>query len=288
MKKRTSAAVHIPVEHQSAPKESWADKEVRKAAEEIASGQFQPTIDEDDFLAVGLARGTAVKDPSKTGPEKLRVLQETADSLALAQHPRVQEALARLEQEKRESRNSQEMLEKTQMLHEMNSRAAKPNQWDGQGRWMGKEAEEMRVVNILTPMQFLRRLEGVIGEGRVFLNRFAVMHRVALLVHSDEKRLLEQASQIPIIGQKSKDDIVVVGTLQYPCGPEWMVMRFDEYGIPKNAKYLGWRTALLSMIDLGVIAEKEAHKAFPLALGPAGNWYREQLQRIRSRDGVVN
>jgi hypothetical protein len=66
-----------------------------------------------------------------------------------------------------------------------------------------------------------------------------------------------------------------------------MVPRFDEYGVPKNAKYLGWRTALLSMIDLHVITAKEAHTAFPLSEGPAGAWYREQLFRIRNRDGAV-
>jgi hypothetical protein len=280
-------AIHIPREHQSAPAEHWADTEVAKAAEEIRTGQFTPVLEEDDFLAVGLQRGAAIRDPSKIGgAEKLALVDETLDSMALAQHPRVKEALARLETEKREARNSQELAEKSQMLFEMNARAVQGNQWDGQGRWMGKENEEMRIVNIMTPQEFLRRLEFVIGERRVFLNRFAVNKRVALLAEDrGEKRMIISAFGTP---EKRPDGLVQVGTLQYPCGPEWMVPRFDEYGVPTTAKYLGWRTALLSMIDSKVLSEKEAHEAFPLASGPASAWYRQQLFEIRTRDGVVN
>lgn len=289
MRKKKSAAIHIPREHQSAPKEHWADKEVRLAADEIREGKFQPPVDEDDFLAVGLQRGTDITNPhAMSGAENLRLVDDTADSLALAQHPRVQDALRRLEQEKSTGRTPQEVLEKTQMLHEMNVRAQAANQWDGQGRWLGKENEEMRIVNIMSPFQFLQRLEAVIGEKRVFLNRYAVMKRVALLAPDKGQR-----SRIVLPGQmpekdSMENDMVLVGTLQYPCGPEWMIPRFDEYGVVTRAKYLGWRTPLLSMIDLGVITEKEAHKAFPLESTPAADWYKQQLHMIRGRDGTVN
>jgi hypothetical protein len=283
-KKKHSAALHIPRQHQSAPAEHWADKEVRKAAEEIEAGQFTPQLSEDDFLAVGLQRGADIRNPALlTGQEKMTLADQTADSLLLAQHPRVQEALRRLEQEKSDARSSQEMLEKSAMLHEMNERAAQSRQWDGQGRWIGKENNEMRVVNILTPFQFLQRLEGVIGEKRIFLNRFAVYSRVALLAPDRGKSMII----IPGAPAQRDDGLVQVGTLQYPCGPEWMVPRFDEFGVVTTAKYLGWRTALLSLIDLRVITEKEAHKAFPLGSGPAGLWYREQLQMFRNRDGMA-
>jgi len=288
VKKRKAPAVHIPREHQSAPKKTDADIAVEKAAEEIRTGQFTPNFDEDDFLAVGLARGLGLKDPAHiSGEEKMRRIRETADSMALAQHPRVQDALRQLAQEKREAKNSQELMEKTQMLHEMNERAANANKWDGQGRWVGKENEDMRVVNIMAPQQFLKKLEAVIGEGRVFLNRFAVAKRVALLVPNTaaQRSALWTPDQV---GRTDDDKFLQVGTLQYPCGPEWMVPRFDEYGVIKNAKYLGWRTALLSMIHLQVVTEKEAHKAFPLGDGPAGDWYRQQLFEIRNRDQVVN
>lgn len=280
-----SPALHIPREHQSAPAEHWADKEVAKAAEEIREGQFVPTEEDDDFLMVGLQRGLAIQDPSKLTGGKLDLVQETRDSMALAQHPRVQEALRRLESEVRDAGTSQEMLEKTQMLHEMTERSTMKNQWDGQGRWIGKENEEMRIVNIMTPMEWLRRLEAVIGERRVFLNRFSVLGRVAVLVpNTAANRLIV----IPGIPESPKDEALPVATMQYPCSPEWMVLKFDEYGTPTRPKYLGWRTALLCLICKRIITEKEAHKAFPLSSGHAGDWYRQQLFEWRNREGVSN
>jgi hypothetical protein len=61
-----------------------------------------------------------------------------------------------------------------------------------------------------------------------------------------------------------------------------MVMRFNEYGVPTTAKFLGWRTALLSMIRLNVLTEEEAHKAFPLGSGQAADWYKAQLYMHRN------
>ena len=284
--KNESPALHIPREHQSAPAEHWADKEVAKAAEEIREGQFTPTEEDDDFLMVGLQRGLAIQDPCNLGSKKLDLIQETKDSVALAQHPRVQDALRRLENELGQARTSQEMLEKTQMLHEMTERANLKNRWDGQGRWIGKENEEMRIVNIMSPMAWLRRLEAVIGERRVFLNRFAVLKRVAVLVpNTAANRLIVQPGAPE---PKAKEEALPVATLQYPCCPEWMVMKFDVYGVPTRPKYLGWRTALLCLITKRIITEKEAHQAFPLGNGPASDWYRQQLFDWRSRDGVAN
>lgn len=234
--------VVIPRRHQSAPKEHWADAELRKAAEEIDNGQFKVPQDENEFF--------------NYGPTQF-----------LARHPCVQEALAKLELEKEEC-NSQEAAEKAQMIFEMNEIIQKPDHWDGEGRWIGKANEEMRVVNIMTPFTFIEKLQKVVGESRVQLNTFAVRGRAALLAWEIDWTT----------GDRKR---VQVGTVQYPCGPEWMVMKFNEYGVPTTAKYLGWRTALLSMITLGVITEKEAHKAFPLSEGPASAWYREQLAMMK-------
>jgi hypothetical protein len=262
MKNKVEApAVHIAIEHQSAPAKSWADIEVEKAAEEIRTGQFKPDMSAVDYFDCGTD--------------------------LVAQHPRVIAALARLETEKSDAKTTQEMLEKTQMLFEMNARTAHANQWNGQVRWLGKYNEGMRIGKILTPLQFLERLEAVIGVGRIFLNRFAVNKRVALLAPD---RDLKDPTLILLPGQtapQKQSGQVQVGTLQWPCGTEWMIVRFDEYGVPTTAKYLGWRTALLSMIRLGVVSEKEAHQAFPLGTGPASAWYREQLFILRSQRGTV-
>lgn len=297
-----SAAIIIPRKHQSAPKEHWADREVRLAAQEIVEGKASGTTPSDEFWNYG-------------------------ETQTVAEHPRVVEALRKLESEMEDCRNTQELLEKTAMYHEMNERAAQVNQWDGQGRWMGKENEEMRHGELLTPQRFMERLERVIGPGRVWLNSFAVYKRVALLAPDPEgmeaPRLVNRPGmteqQADILQRFERDfqgthdarkqmkalDATIaalkvtevsepenlrgkkqVATLQYPLGTEWMIMRFDEYGVPTEPKHLGWRTALLSLISLGVITEKEAHRAFPVGSGPAANWYREQMQMMRQRGSI--
>lgn len=73
-----------------------------------------------------------------------------------------------------------------------------------------------------------------------------------------------------------------VGKLQAPLGTEWMMMNFDEFGVPTSAKYVGWRTALLTMVRARVITEAEAHQAFPVGSGPAADWYLQQLYMERN------
>lgn len=290
MSENQAPALHIPREHQSAPADHWADKEVKLAAEEIQKGQFRPDLSDDaDILGmVGMTRSLALKDPNHaTTAEKLASIGEMNDAAALKQHPRVQEALIRLQDEVRTAKTPQEQIEKMQMLHEMNERVARKNCWDGQGRWIGKENEEMRVVNILTWKQWLGRLEAEIGEGKVFVNRYAVNGLCAVLVPNTEynRKLVWTPGQVS--ESQENDEYIGVATIQ-PVSPEWMVMRFNEYGEPTSAKYKGWRTALLCLIAKGIISEKQAHKVFPLGTGPAGDWYRQQLFELRSRDGVVN
>lgn len=290
--------VVIPRRHQSAPKEHWADREVRLAAQEIVEGKAPADVPSSEFFQYG-------------------------ETQTVAHHPRVIEAMKKLETEMDEVRTTQELIEKTAMYHEMNERASQRNQWDGQGRWIGRENEEMRQGELLTPQAFMARLEKVIGPGRVELNTFAVLKRVAILVPDPDYKetrvpsktdmqveLLHQmeilvdknidmkkqlkAIDATLAAQKVIENAPVenlrgkkqVATLQYPLGTEWMIMKFDDYGVPVCAKYLGWRTALLSLISLSIITEKEAHKAFPVTSGPAAEWYKEQLQMLRNR-GVI-
>jgi hypothetical protein len=83
--------------------------------------------------------------------------------------------------------------------------------------------------------------------------------------------------------ERAEPPLLVVGKLQAPLGTEWMIMNFDEWGVPTTAKYLGWRTALLTMVRTGAITEDEAEEAFPVGVSPASEWYRVQLYRRRNR-----
>jgi hypothetical protein len=287
-------SIVIAPEHQSAPNEHFVVTEMRKAAEEIDNGTFRPELAEDDYFYIG--------------PEQL-----------IAMHPRVAEALAKFEQEVKEAKHSQEAIELSQMHYELACQAAEPQQWDGQGRWIGRDNEQMRTGELLTAQQFMNRLSAVIGD-RVTMNRFAVAGRVALLVrdpspeqhrlitaapridYNAELRSIEQTSTPQSLAahikeleqriakqeamQQTEPDYlkgkVQVATLQWPVSTEWMVMAFNEYGVPKYAKHLGWRTTLLTLIAEGVITEDEAHKAFPVKDTEASAWYRQQLYQRRN------
>lgn len=264
--KITSApAVVIAPEHQSSPKDHWSKKEMLTALEEVRTGQATVDLSDGEFF--------------DAGPTQY-----------LAQLPRVQDVLRRLESEKREAKNPQEMLEATAQMHEMNRMAAQANMWDGQGRWIGKENEEMRMGRILQPLEFMKQLWKVVSDQRVQINRWGVKEfpsaksaRVALLAPNAERQLI----LMPGMPEPKNDELVQVATLQWPYSTEWMIMRFDEYGCPTTAKYLGWRTTLLCLITCGVITEKEAHKAFPLSSGPAADWYREQLFAMRNNGKIM-
>ena len=112
----------------------------------------------------------------------------------------------------------------------------------------------------------------------------------------EAKKKLDQAGEMAeeamrLQGELSTEaaipELLRVGTLQWPCGTEWMIMTFTEWGAVYQAKFIGWRTALLTMIRCRAITEKEAHKAFPVPSGPAAAWYLEQLAMLRDAEGTV-
>lgn len=309
-----SAAIHIPERHQSAPKEHWADKEIKKAAEEIDAGKWKPTegelaLEQLDDMAIALRTGPAAAIEKAPTPADYA---HTRNTLELGQHPRVVEAMRRLETEKDESRSSQEYVEKTAMLFELSQAQASRHKWEGQERWQGKENEEMRYGRLLTPLQFYAMLiqvvqpRAVIGLGETTLNgnRLRLVgpgNRIMMGRDAVKTHPAAESARVPLFvagrerihvimpGQSENDtEPMMVATLQWPLGTEWMVMNFDKFGVPTTQKYLGWRTALLSMIRAGVITEKEAHKAFPLREGGASDWYRQQLWEWNNHRHGVN
>lgn len=292
--------VIIPREHQSAPKETDADKAVRLAAEEIHEGKWVPPDPQTALDDVNIALAAGPREMVKRVAEDptYEDFEQTRESLILGQHPRVIEALAKLEQEKRTARTPQEYLEKTAMLFELNAKAKAGEHWEGEDRWQGKDNEEMRKGLVLKPIDFYARLMRAIGGGMDFAlrdfnvngERISTVGSGRILLGRHARRIgAEGAFRVPLLammhkqlaiavpGHMNPEEPVYLCSLQYPLATEWMVMRFDEFGVPTSAKHLGWRTALLTMIRLGVITVKEAEKAFPLGSGPASSWYREQL-----------
>jgi hypothetical protein len=108
-------------------------------------------------------------------------------------------------------------------------------------------------------------------------------HLAGDMIQSATEMLLEREAY-----EAETPELLRVGTLQAPLGTEWMMMNFDEFGVPTTAKYVGWRTALLTMVRANAITEEEAHRAFPVGSGPAAEWYLQQLYMRRNRAMAVN
>jgi hypothetical protein len=173
------------------------------------------------------------------------------------------------EMKRRYVKSSNQNIEMALYQYELsyNHEATRRQRWPGQRRWKGKEAEEMRLVNIMHPYKFLLKLRQAGVDARVE-------------EHKNARLWLNPWSALGRIGVNARvlGEPMTVTSLQYPYGPEYSIMRFNEYDVPKEERFRGWRTVLLCLIVSDVITEEEAEKAFGPALGPAGEFYREQLQ----------
>jgi hypothetical protein len=191
-----------------------------------------------------------------------------------------------------------EMWEIEQEAWEIAYNAAAPHRWKGQKRWMGRENEEMRLVNILTPVGFFRKLQQAGVDARTEAPSYYVMdidHKTGKIVQMKRERTAGRlwlhdhniAGRVGVSAwvwnaKKGIRERRCVTSLQDGCGPEWSLMHFDQYDVPVTERYRGWRTALLMLITKGVITEDEADRAFgPPILNAASELYREQLSDYR-------
>jgi hypothetical protein len=180
--------------------------------------------------------------------------------------------------------------------------AAEKSRWAGQERWQGKENEEMRFVNILHPHAIFRKLRKAGVDARIEAPSFWVWQMGSdgkpeaikrersngrLWLHDDAIN-----GRIGVSAWVWENGVRVrkmVTTLQYPYGPEWSLMRFNEWNVPTNERYRGWRTALMQLIKQEVLTEREVNRAFgaPL-LNDASYLYRKSLYDYRmKRAGLI-
>lgn len=200
----------------------------------------------------------------------------------------------------KDGETTEQMLEAEQEAYELAYVAAEPNRWKGQERWMGEENIERRIVNILHPQAVFEKMQRAGVDARTEAPIFYVYvpddktgKPIAIKRHRSVGRLWLHDEVIkgrigvsarvrdPQTGERS---IKFVTSLQWPCGPEWSVMRFDMWDVPICEAYRGWRTALLQLILKGVLTEEEVDRAFgPVVLNPASELYRQTLQGYRAR-----
>lgn len=342
-------SVVIPPHQQSAPKEHWADREIKKAAAEIDAGNWSPDADpemDEAMSGMRLALGAGTGGVAVGKPATDDDFRNTEMLNLIGRHPRVVEALEKMKLEIYQPPDPQAALERNLAMRELANESSKPQRWDGQGRWEGHENEEMRYGKILTPQQFYDQLGKVIGKGKIKLGEHMVRTdanaksgRIGLYMRNplwtgektvfderpfmiaklrkDGEAMLRAAKTLRKLGAQAEADkkidlagemaeealklqmalcmedqtrqpeLLRVGTLQWPAGTEWMIMGFTEYGAVYAPKFLGWRTALLTMIRCKAITEAQAHKAFPVSSGPASAWYLEQLAMLRNAEGTV-
>jgi hypothetical protein len=197
-------------------------------------------------------------------------------------------------------------IEEEARVFEENYRAHYEHRWKGQERWMGRENEAMRLVNILHPHEVIRKLQragvdatiepavvwvwatgpaGILvptpkarSSARLWLNDDVVYMKGTSETH---------AGRVGVSAWVWKNGRLTpqcVTALQWDCGPEWSLMHFTEFDVPTSEKYRGWRTALLALIVSGVLTEDEVNRAFgPVVENEASELYRETLQHYRER-----
>jgi hypothetical protein len=186
---------------------------------------------------------------------------------------------------------------------EYNYAAAASRRWKEQKHFMGKENEAMRFVNIKSPHTVFRQLQRAGVDARIEAPHFDVWmpdDKTGLLIRVRKERsvgrlwLHDDAVEDRVgvsawVWEKGQRIRKMVTTLQYPYGPEWSLMRFDQFNVPQAEKYRGWRTAMLQLILAGVLTEEEVNRAFgPVPLGPVSLLYRQHLYSHRRRlAGVV-
>ena len=133
-------------------------------------------------------------------------------------------------------------------------------------------------------------------EGEALARSAKALRKLGAVAEADRKidvagEMAEEAMRLQmdlsVEEQTRPPELLRVATLQWPAMTEWMIMSFTQYGAVYQAKFLGWRTALLTMIRSKAITEKEAHKAFPVPSGEAAQWYLQQLAMMRNEGGLV-
>jgi hypothetical protein len=251
----------------------------------IIPGQHKPPVEETPAVPHWETYDTEFDDPALSDPKMAAAVAEYEKKVISKSHSRhVEDAL---------------------MEYERNYVSRRQFQWEGQRRWIGRENEEMRLVRIVHPYHFIARLNrgGVRAEIkndysdryaargiRIWLNPFIGMVKYKNVETDDVRKVSSGLIGVNAWINDAAHGAIpkTITSLQYPYGPEYSIMRFDEYNVPTKEKYRGWRTALLSLILAGVLTEAEADACFGKASGVASEFYREQLFAFRSHNIGLN
>ena len=167
---------------------------------------------------------------------------------------------------------------------------------------MGRENEEARLVNILHPHAVFQKLKdaGVNCSIEPAMDWvWDIDHKTGLATPVQrnlstarfwlhENVILDRVGISAWVWRNGERTAQYITYLQWPRGPEWSVMRFDEFDVPTSEKYRGWRTALLRLMQEGLLDEREVDRAFgPVTMSDVSELYHEQLDAIRESRGRI-
>ena len=201
-----------------------------------------------------------------------------------------------------EDTHNQQLIEEERRMFEENYAARHMQRWEGQERWMGRENEEARLVNILHPHAVFQKLKdaGVNCSIEPAMDWvWDIDHKTGLTIPVQrnlstarfwlhENVILDRVGISAWVWRNGVRSAQYVTYLQWPRGPEWSVMRFDEFDVPTSEKYRGWRTALLRLMQEGLLDEREVDRAFgPVTMSDVSELYHEQLDAIRDSRGRI-
>ena len=130
------------------------------------------------------------------------------------------------------------------------------------------EDERRRKVNIVSAKDFIRKLRA--NGVRCFAHENAANDGTAGL-HA-------------IVPTEQGSQVKAIAALQVPYMCEWSIGNFDSLGTFTGWKYIGWRDAVLSLIQKEVLTEEKAHEIFGAPSDPvASRRYRRILKALRQR-----
>lgn len=193
-----------------------------------------------------------------------------------------------------------ELIEAERKAWEENYRAHAAQRWPGQERWMGRENEEMRLVNILHPHAVFQKLQDAGVDCSIEPSVewvWDIDHKTGLTVPTQRTRnssrfwlhdvvIKDRVGITGWVNRNGKRTAQYVTYLQYPLGPEWSLMYFDEYDVPIHERYRGWRTGILRLIQEELVTEEQVDRAFgPVVHNAASELYLEQLDDFRKTKG---
>jgi hypothetical protein len=197
--------------------------------------------------------------------------------------------------------SSSELMDEEAKLFAQNYAMSASQRWPGQERWMGKENEAMRLVNILHPHAVFRKLNDAGIDCTIepqVTKVWDIDHKTGLAVIVERTRagsarfwlhdliIQDRVGISAWVWQDGQRVAKYITYLQVP-GPEWSVLRFNDYDVPTSEKYRGWRTAMLALIKAGVLTEREVNNAFgPVVHNEASQLYLDALQLLREERGT--